>query len=96
MASSDRTLTPGANDRVLEVGRPDAMAVQKFLAPRPITDGGGLEAAIVSAIATCGGDLRATVRALIIANAFLEEELMRVRALPSRGYVRCSLRSLPR
>jgi hypothetical protein len=31
--------------------------------------------AVDSAIATCGGDLRSTLKALIIANEFLEEEL---------------------
>jgi signal transduction histidine kinase/ActR/RegA family two-component response regulator len=30
-------------DRVLETGRPDSMPQQKFLAPRPITEGGGFE-----------------------------------------------------
>jgi len=30
-----------------------------------------------AAIAACGGDARATVRALLIANAFLEAELAR-------------------
>lgn len=31
--------------------------------------------AVDSAIATCGGDLRSALKALIIANEFLEEEL---------------------
>ena len=33
--------------------------------------------AVDSAIATCGGDLRGALKALIIANEFLEEELRR-------------------
>ena len=33
--------------------------------------------AVDSAIATCGGDLRGTLKALIIANEYLEEELRR-------------------
>ncbi len=33
--------------------------------------------AVESAIATCGGDLRGALKALIIANEFLEEELRR-------------------
>jgi len=32
----------------------------------------GLEAAVDQAIAACGGDLRATIRALIVANDYLE------------------------
>lgn len=35
------------------------------------------ERAVDSAIATCGGDLRGALKALIIANEFLEEELRR-------------------
>ena len=34
----------------------------------------GLEAAVDEAIAACGGDPRAAVRALIVANHFLESE----------------------
>lgn len=33
--------------------------------------------AVDSAIATCGGDLRGALKALIIANEYLEEELRR-------------------
>jgi hypothetical protein len=51
----------------------------------PVDD---LEASVAAAIAACDGDLRASVRALLLANAFLEEELARARASLSRGYVR--------
>ncbi|WP_024575912.1 MULTISPECIES: hypothetical protein [unclassified Afipia] len=34
--------------------------------------------AVDSAIATCGGDLRGALKALIIANEYLEEELRQV------------------
>jgi hypothetical protein len=47
-----------------------------------------LERSVAEAIEACDGDLRATVRALIVANAFLEQELERTRALISRGYAR--------
>ncbi|MBN9587214.1 MAG: hypothetical protein BGN84_00250 [Afipia sp. 62-7] len=36
--------------------------------------------AVDSAIATCGGDIRGALKALIIANEFLEEELRQVLA----------------
>jgi hypothetical protein len=36
--------------------------------------------AVDGAIATCGGDLRGALKALIIANEFLEEELRQVLA----------------
>jgi hypothetical protein len=50
----------------------------------------GLEAAVDAAIAICDGDPRATVRALILANAYLEDALGRLQASVSRGYVRGS------
>ena len=39
-------------------------------------DADGLEVEIELAIAACDGDLRATIRALIVANNYLESELM--------------------
>ncbi|WP_091892219.1 hypothetical protein [Bradyrhizobium sp. Rc2d] len=45
----------------------------------------GLEAAVDEAIAACGGDMRATIRALIVANEFLEKEL---ETQVSRGFMR--------
>lgn len=44
-----------------------------------------LEAATDQAIAACGGDLRSTIRALILANDFLQHEL---EAKVSSGYLR--------
>ena len=45
----------------------------------------GLEAAVEQAIAACGGYMRSTIRALILANEFLDYELeMSV----SHGYTR--------
>jgi len=43
--------------------------------------------AVNSAIATCGGDLRGALKALIIANEFLEEELSRVRGASESAQV---------
>jgi hypothetical protein len=44
-----------------------------------------LESAADQAIAACGGDAREAVRALIVANEFLEREM---EANVSRGYLR--------
>jgi len=44
-----------------------------------------IDAAIDQAIEACGGDLRSTIRALILANEFLEYELQ---AKVSQGYMR--------
>ena len=47
-----------------------------------------LEAATSDAIAACGGDLRATIRALIVANNFLTKELEFAWPQISPGYSR--------
>jgi hypothetical protein len=53
---------------------------------RPVTqkDIERYDRAVDSAIATCGGDLRGALKALIIANEFLEEELRQVLAEAAR------------
>jgi len=40
------------------------------------------------AIASCGGDARETVKALLVANDFLEQQLDELRAKVSTGYAR--------
>ena len=50
-----------------------------------ITESERLDVAADQAIAACGGDLRSTIRALILANEFLEYEL---ETKVSQGYVR--------
>ena len=47
-----------------------------------------LEAAIDNAIAACGGDARATIGALIVANGFLESEIEELRKAVSHAFVR--------
>jgi hypothetical protein len=50
-----------------------------------VTESDRLDAAAEQAIAACDGDLRATIRALIVSNEFLENEL---RTKVSHGYTR--------
>jgi hypothetical protein len=52
------------------------------------TDDQGLEDAVNQAIAACGGDMRATIRALIVANDYLETEVGELMKAVSRAYVR--------
>ena len=52
----------------------------------PPTD--GLEAAVDQAISACGGDLRATVRALVVANDYLETEVTELMKAVSHAYAR--------
>ena len=47
-----------------------------------------LEGTVDQIIAECGGDPRAAVRTLVVANSYLERELESVVAEVSRGYVR--------
>jgi hypothetical protein len=47
-----------------------------------------LEAAVDQAIAACGGDMRSTIRALIVANEYLESEVSELMKAVSHAYVR--------
>jgi hypothetical protein len=47
-----------------------------------------LETAVDQAISACGGDTRATIRALILANDYLESEVGELMKAVSRAYVR--------
>ena len=51
-------------------------------------DDNELEAAVYEAIAACDGDLRATIRALIVANNFLESEVSELMKAVSHAYAR--------
>ena len=55
------------------------------------SDADKLEAAADQAIAACGGHAREAVKALIVANHFLETELEKLRASVSTGYARGKL-----
>ena len=59
----------------------------------PLSDANRYEQACDQAIAMCDGNLRSTIKALIMANEFLEAELMELQAAISSG---CApLRSQP-
>jgi hypothetical protein len=55
-------------------------------ATKPVEE--DLESAADQAIAACGGDAREAVKALIVANDFLEAELDELRTKVSTGYAR--------
>jgi hypothetical protein len=69
-------------------------------APNPQSDADQLEAAADQAIAACGGDAREAVKALIVANQFLETDMAKLQAAVSMGYARGKLfeqsKTLPR
>jgi hypothetical protein len=51
-------------------------------------DEAGLETAVDQAILACGGDVRATIRALIVANEYLESEVGELMKAVSHAYAR--------
>jgi stage V sporulation protein SpoVS len=57
-------------------------------APNPSQDAALPEAAVDQAIAACGGDVREAIKALIVANDFLETEVGELMRAVSQAYVR--------
>jgi hypothetical protein len=55
-------------------------------APVPQSDAEQLEAATNEAVAACGGDVRSALKAMIVANAYLESELTALQASVPKGY----------
>ena len=53
------------------------------------------QAQVDEAIATCGGDVRAALRATLIANAYLEAEIERLTEAISTGFGRGRMRKAP-
>jgi hypothetical protein len=54
-----------------------------------------VEAEVDEAIATCGGDVRAALRATLIANTHLEAEIERLTEAISTGFARGRMRKAP-
>ena len=57
-------------------------------APNPQADADRLEMAADEAIAACGGDLRDALKALIVANEYLESEVCELMQAVSHAYAR--------
>lgn len=60
---------------------------------KPNEQDDGLEAAVDQAIAVCNGDMRATIRALIVANNHLESEIAELKKAVSHAYTRGRFRT---
>jgi hypothetical protein len=60
---------------------------------KPNEQDDGLEAAVEQAIAVCDGDMRAAVRALTVANNFLESEISELKKAVSHAYTRGRFRT---
>jgi hypothetical protein len=76
-------------ERVSKDGRPPEASIRD--APTSAEEAVGL------AIAACDGDLHATIRALLVSNTFLQNQVERLRSLISPGFApgRLSLLDLP-
>ncbi len=70
---------PGATRHSLETSDPEKST---------LSESDRLEAAADQAIAACNGDMRSAVRALILANEYLEYELCEMFTAVSKGYAR--------
>ena len=57
-------------------------------APTPRPDPDPLDLAVDQAIAACGGDVRAALKAMIVVNGYLETEMKALQAAVSSGYAR--------
>jgi hypothetical protein len=60
---------------------------------KPNEQDDGLDAAVEQAIAVCDGDMRAAIRALIVANNFLESEISELKKAVSHAYTRGRFRT---
>jgi len=60
---------------------------------KPNEQDNGLEAAVNQAIAVCDGDMREAIRALIVANNFLESEISELKKAGSHAYMRGRFRT---
>lgn len=57
-------------------------------ASKPNEQDDELDAAVEQAIAVCNGDMRGAIRALIVANNFLESEISELKKAVSHAYTR--------
>jgi hypothetical protein len=64
-------------------------------APDPQADADRLEAAADEAIAACGGDMRDALKALIVANEYLESEVCELMQAVSHAFMRGGSRPTP-
>ena len=62
--------------------------MSRSAAPDPQADADRLEGAADEAVAACGGDVRAALKALIVANEYLESEVCELMQAVSHAYAR--------
>jgi hypothetical protein len=81
--------------RVIAAAIREYLSLERWVFYRRALDAGcgplDQDCAIDEVLATCGGEPRAAIKALFVANQFLETELDLQRAVTSRGYARGKL-----
>jgi hypothetical protein len=77
----------------MKLGRSTWNIVMSADSQPDVHDDDGLEAAVDEAITACGGDMRATIRALLVANDYLESEVSELMKAVSHAYVRGRFRT---
>jgi hypothetical protein len=63
---------------------------------QPTSEPDRLAVATDQAIAACGGNARSAVKALIVANEFMEAQVKELQAAVSNGYARGKFEPVPR
>jgi hypothetical protein len=87
-AVQNSALTPKEQNKNIGAGRSIGNSVMSSEPRQNEDDASELDVAIDQAVAACGGDLRATIGALIVTNHFLETEVEELKKAVSHAYVR--------
>ena len=80
---------------MIEMGGSSAVTVSERSRQHEADAAALLEAEVDAAIATCGGDARAALRATLVANAYLDAEVVRLTEAISTGFARGRIRKSP-
>jgi hypothetical protein len=84
------------NENIQASGQLGIATMSEASVLNPQSDADQLDAATDQAIAACGGDARNAVKALIVANEFLEAQVKELQAAVSNGYARGKFEPVPR
>jgi hypothetical protein len=91
METPPELLTPGEQNRNIQIAS-NSLGNSAMSETSPLSDARHYEQACDQAIAMCDGNLRSTIKALIMANEYLEAELSELQAAVELG---CSRAGLP-
>jgi len=84
----EASLTSQEQKRNIHLSGPEWKNVMSSSSQPKSGEADELESAVDQAISACGGDMRATIRALIVANEYLETEVGELMKAVSHAYAR--------